>query len=254
VSIEDLRSPIVIAAFAGWNDAGEAASAAVSHLHDALEATFIARIDPDDYYDFQVNRPVGTGDYLADLQVSWPTTWLSAGTVPGADVDLLLIRGIEPNMRWQTFTTELINLVRKAHAPTVINLAALLADAPHTKPVRVTATMSNPGTATRYDAEHSPAPGIGSAIGISTIFATAAAAIGLDSILLWASVPHYVSAAPSPKVTLALLHEIANHLGLEIPLGDMPEDARAWERGVDELAEQDPEVMEYIKTLEGTLP
>jgi predicted ATP-grasp superfamily ATP-dependent carboligase len=252
--IKGLRSPIVIAAFEGWNDAGEAATGATHHLALALETQAVAAINPDDYYDFQVTRPVAEGDYLADLRIIWPTTRLSAGVIPGTDIDLLLIHGIEPNMRWQAFTEELMKLVRPVRPRAVITLAALLADSPHTRPVPVNATVNNPRSAARYNTEHSPAPRTGGGpTGITTVFAKAVAESGLDSILLWGSVPHYAPEPPSPKVTLALLREIQNLLALAIPLGDLPEAARNWERSVDELAAQDVEVMEYVRSLESAL-
>jgi len=251
--IKGLRSPIVIAAFEGWSDAGEAATGVTHHLGLTLDTQPVAAINPDDYYDFQVTRPVTEGDYLTDLHIIWPTTRLSAGTIPGTDIDLMLVHGIEPNMRWQAFTEELMKLVRPVSPRAVITLAALLADNPHTRPVPVTATVNNPRSAARYDIEHSSAPGTGGAAGITTVFAKAVAESGLECILLWGSVPHYAAEPPSPKVTLALLREIQNLLALAIPLGDLPEAARNWERSVDELAAQDVEIMEYVRSLESAL-
>jgi hypothetical protein len=251
--IEGLRWPVVIAAFEGWNDAGEAASGVVAHLSSALGTQTVAAIDPDDYYDFQVNRPVADGDYLDATRIMWPTTRFSAGVIPEANVDLLLMHGIEPNMRWRAFTSDLIELVHQARPRVVITLAALLADAPHTRPVPVSTTVNNARCAARYNAEHSPPAGRGGPTGIAMVFANAAAEAGLDSLLLWGSVPHYVAQPPSPKVTLALLHEVQNLLGFQMPLGNLPNEAQEWERGVDELAAQDIEVTEYVRSLEAAL-
>ena len=146
-----------------------------------------------------------------------------------------------------------MKLVRPVRPRAVITLAALLADAPHTRPVPVNATVNNPRSAARYNTEHSSAIGAGGPTGISTVFAKAVEESGLDSILLWGSVPHYAAEPPSPKVTLALLREIQNLLALAIPLGDLPESARNWERSVDELAAQDVEIMEYVRSLESAL-
>ena len=181
MSVDTPRSPIVIAAFAGWNDTGEAASVAIGHLKSALDSRVIGKIEPDEYYDFQVNRPTGTGDYLADLITEWPTTWYSAVTIPGTGIDVVLIQGPEPSIHWRAFTAEVVEFLRKIKARIVITLGAFPADAPHTRPVRVTATAGDPQTAVRYDFEHSPSTD--GPLGISTLFAQAVMNAGIDSVL-----------------------------------------------------------------------
>lgn len=242
-----LTAPIVIAAFEGWNDAGEAASGAVSLLTTAWKAAPAGAIDPEDYYDFQVTRPVtevveGTTHHLI-----WPTTRLLTARLDRAGRDIVLVQGIEPNMRWQRFCAELVEAFTGLGAELVVLLGALLADSPHTRPVPLSASASDPALAGGLRA--SPADYKGPT-GIVGVLQHACAEAGIPAVSLWAAVPHYVAQAPSPKATLALLRGVEDVLDTSLPLGDLPQEARAWERGVNELAEQDSEVAEYVRTLE----
>jgi predicted ATP-grasp superfamily ATP-dependent carboligase len=242
-----LTAPIVIAAFEGWNDAGEAASGAVSLLGTAWKAAPAGAIDPEDYYDFQVTRPVtevveGTSHHLI-----WPTTRLLTTKQDRVGKDVVLVQGIEPNMRWRRFCGELVEAFTGLGAEMVVLLGALLADSPHTRPVPVSASASDPALAGGLRA--SPADYKGPT-GIVGVLQHACAEAGIPAISLWAQVPHYVAQAPSPKATLALLRAVEDVLDVSLPLGELPQEARAWERGVDELAEQDSEVAEYVRTLE----
>ncbi|WP_239334769.1 PAC2 family protein [Frankia sp. CiP3] len=249
--VGQLRSPIVVAAFEGWNDAADASSAAVEHLESAFDAKVIGAIDPDDYYDFQVNRPTVSGIDGASRKISWPTTRLSVARLDRGDNDLVLIRGLEPNMRWRGFTEELIEAVHALGSEMVISLGALLADSPHTRPVPISGTAGDPATAARLRLEPSKYEG---ATGIVGVFAEACARAELASVSFWAAVPHYVANPPCPKATLALLRRVEDLLDMEIPLGDLAERARAWERQVDELAAGDSEVAEYVRALESREP
>jgi proteasome assembly chaperone (PAC2) family protein len=246
-----LRRPVVIAAFEGWNDAGDAATGAVEHLEQAWDAHPVATIDPDDYYDFQVNRPtVSLVDGLT-RRIVWPTTRLSVCSPPGADRDVVLIRGLEPNMRWRGFCEELLALATGYRTELVVTLGALLADSPHTRPVPVSGTASDPQTNAALGLERSRYEG---PTGIVGVFGDHCVRAGLPAISFWAAVPHYVSQAPSPKATLALLRKVEDLLDLPVPLGDLPEQARAWERSVDALAADDSEVKDYIASLEDREP
>jgi predicted ATP-grasp superfamily ATP-dependent carboligase len=243
----NLAAPVVIAAFEGWNDAGEAASGAVSLLGTAWQAAPAGAIDPEDYYDFQVTRPVtevveGTSHHLI-----WPTTRLLTTKQERVGKDVVLVQGIEPNMRWRRFCGELVEAFTGLGADLVVLLGALLADSPHTRPVPVSASASDPALAGGLRA--SPADYKGPT-GIVGVLQHACAEAGIPAISLWAQVPHYVAQAPSPKATLALLRAVEDVLDVSLPLGELPQEARAWERGVDELAEQDSEVAEYVRTLE----
>jgi proteasome assembly chaperone (PAC2) family protein len=240
-------SPALIAAFEGWNDAGEAASGVINHLGIAWQATPIGAVDPEEFYDFQVTRPVlEVADGRTDRLV-WPTTRLSLAQPEGLGRDLILVHGIEPNMRWRAFCDELVSAFTELGVELVILLGALLADSPHTRPVQVTAAATDTVLAAQLHVEPVDYKG---PTGIVGVLQHACAAAGIPSVSLWAAVPHYVAQAPSPKATLALLRGVEDVLDTTLPLADLPEEARAWERGVDELAEQDTEVAEYVKTLE----
>jgi proteasome assembly chaperone (PAC2) family protein len=238
---------VLIAAFEGWNDAGEAASSAVGQLSSAWDAKVIGGIDPEDYYDFQVTRPVIEVADGKATELVWPTTRFALARPPEVGRDLILVHGIEPNMRWQGFTAELVTAFTELNVELVILLGALLADSPHTRPLQVTAAASGPEIAAQLHVESVDYKGPTGIVGVLQHACTAA---GLPSVSLWAAVPHYVAQPPSPKATLALLRSVEDILDISVPLQDLPAEARAWERGVDELAEQDSDVAEYVRTLE----
>ncbi len=242
-----LRDPVMVAAFEGWNDAGEAASGAVAHLQRVWQGDQLTELDPELYHDFQVNRPVVSIDDQGRRTLAWPTTRVYTARPPGAERDVVLVRGIEPSMRWSAFVRELLAIAADLGVTQVITLAALLADVPHTRPIPVTGTSDDPGLMARHGVQPSTYEG---ATGIVGVLHDGAAAVGLPSLSLWAAVPHYVGQPPSPKATLALLRRIEEALDVTVPLGDLPEDARAWEHGVDELAEEDGEIGEYVRQLE----
>jgi predicted ATP-grasp superfamily ATP-dependent carboligase len=244
--VPELRNPVMIAAFEGWNDAGEAATAAVDHLIDIWDAEAIAALDPEDYYDFQVNRPRVVLDE-GRRRISWRTTRILLATMPGIDRDVILVQGIEPSFRWRAFTIELMEFAQQVGVTTVFTLGALMADVAHTRPIPVTATSDNDDVLHRYDLEPSKYEG---PTGIVGVLADAATQAGLQSISCWAAVPHYAGHSPSPKATLGLISKLEELLDAPIPHGDLPETARAWERGINELAETDDEVAEYVQSLE----
>ena len=245
--IGKLTSPVIIAAFEGWNDAGEAASGVINHLSLAWQATEVGAIDPEDYYDFQVTRPVTEVAEGRTERLVWPTTRLLAAKQETTDRDLLLLRGIEPNMRWRGFCSELVTAFSTLEIQLVVLLGALLADSPHTRPVPVATAASDPALAADLRADPVDYKG---PTGIVGVLQHACADAGIPAVSLWASVPHYVAQPPSPKATLALIRAVEDVLDVSLPLADLPQEARAWERGVDELAEQDTEVADYVRTLE----
>ena len=242
-----LRDPVMVAAFEGWKDAGEAASNAVAHLEQVWGATPFVELDPEDYHDFQVNRPVVSLDDDGRRHITWPTTRVSWARPPGASRDVLLVRGIEPSMRWRQFVREVIGHARDHDATMLVTLGALLADVPHTRPIPVSTTSDDPDLMERLALEPSTYQG---PTGIVGVLHDAAGKAGLPGLSLWAAVPHYVGQNPSPKATLALLRRVEELLDVTVPLGELPEDARAWEHGVDELAEEDGEIGEYVRQLE----
>ncbi len=252
IEIEDvpeLRSPVLIAAFEGWNDAADAASSVIDHLMRVWNARVVAAIDPEEFYDFQVNRPiVGTNDE-GMRRITWPSTQLAVASPPGALRDVILLRGIEPNMRWRQFCAELLAASTELGAELVVTLGALLADTPHTRPIPVTGTATEPDLSDRLKLEQSNYEG---PTGIVGVFQDACTQRDIPAVSFWAAVPHYVAQPPCPKATLALVGQLEDVLEISIPLDDLPEESRAWERGVDELAEEDEEIGDYVRALEET--
>jgi proteasome assembly chaperone (PAC2) family protein len=246
-----LRRPVLIAAFEGWNDAGDAATSAVEHLQDVWAAEAVCAIDPDEYYDFQVNRPHVQLEDGETRRITWPTTRFSIARLPGEERDVVLVRGLEPNMRWRGFCEELVAVARELDVELVVTLGALLADSPHTRPVPVSGTASDPAVARAMGLEPSRYEG---PTGIVGVFQDFCAKAGVPAVSFWAAVPHYVATPPCPKATVALLRRVEDLLDLSVPLEDLPERARAWERQVDELTSDDQEVREYISSLEEREP
>lgn len=249
IELEDippLRTPVLIAAFEGWNDAGEAATATIDHLVDLWDAEPIAALDPEDYYDFQVNRPRVVYED-GRRRISWRTTRILLATRPTIDRDVILVQGIEPSFHWRAFTIELMEFAQQLGVTSVFTLGALMADVAHTRPIPVTATSDDEDVLQRFGLEPSRYEG---PTGIVGVVADAAAQAGVQSISCWAAVPHYAGHSPSPKATLGLVSKLEELLDAPIGHTDLPDSARAWERGINELAESDEEVGEYVESLE----
>jgi proteasome assembly chaperone (PAC2) family protein len=245
--VPPLVDPVMVAAFEGWNDAGEAASAAVDHLISVWSAQTVAAIDPEDFYDFQVNRPTIALGADGRRQITWPTSQLAVCRPPGSERDIVLLRGIEPNMRWREFCAQLLATADDLDVQLVVTLGALLADTPHTRPVPVTGTATDPELVDQLKLQESRYEG---PTGIVGVFQDACDRLDMPAVSFWAAVPHYVAQPPCPKATLALLGQIEDLLEVSVPVGDLPEESRAWERGVDELSREDTEVAEYVRALE----
>ncbi|MEP6598044.1 MAG: PAC2 family protein [Actinomycetota bacterium] len=243
----ELKDAVLVAAFEGWNDAGDAATGAIEHLELIWDAEPLTAIDPDDYYDFQVNRPTVSLVDGVTRRVTWPTTRISVCHPPGAEFDLVLVRGIEPNMRWRAFCDEILDVVRDLGVRVVVTLGALLSDTPHTRPTQVTGTSYDQASAAKYGLEKSRYEGPSGIVGI---LQDACVANGVPAISFWAGVPHYVSQPPNPKATVALLHSVEEVLDLPVPLAELPQQADEWQKLVDEMAAEDEEVTEYIRNLE----
>ncbi|MFC4032244.1 PAC2 family protein [Streptomyces polygonati] len=245
--VPELIDPVMVAAFEGWNDAGDAASTAVGHMDREFKGEVFAALDAEDYYDFQVNRPTVWMD-AGVRKITWPTTRLSVVRISSPKPrDLVLVRGIEPSMRWRSFCNEILGFAHELGVEMVVVLGALLGDTPHTRPVPVTGVTSDPDLAAALSLDESRYEG---PTGIVGILQEACTHAGIPAVSLWAAVPHYVSQPPNPKATLALLNRLEDLLDLRIPQGELPEDARAWQVGVDQLAAEDSEVAEYVQTLE----
>ena len=242
-----LTDAVAVVAFEGWNDAGDAATGAVEHLELIWDATPLAALDPEDYYDFQVNRPTVSLVDGVSRRVEWPTTRVSVARPKDSARDIVLIRGIEPNMRWRGFCEELIEICRELEVHTIIGLGALLADTPHTRPTPVSGSAYDAEAAHRYGVETSRYEG---PTGILGVFQDACVQAGLPAVSFWAAVPHYVSQPPSPRATVALLQRVEEVLELTVPMGALPQQADEWVKTVDEMANEDAEVVEYVRSLE----
>ncbi|MET8423250.1 PAC2 family protein [Nocardia sp. NPDC059091] len=242
-----LRDPVLVAAFEGWNDAADAASGAVEHLELIWDAQPLAELDSEDYYDYQVNRPTVRQVDGVTREIQWPSAMLSVCSPPGSDRDVVLLRGVEPNMRWRSFCNDILEFVEQLGVSTVVILGALLADTPHTRPVPVTGTAYNKEAAERFNLEQTRYEG---PTGITGVLQDACVRAGVPAISFWAAVPHYVSQPPNPKAIIALLHRVEDVLDVEVPLGGLPEQAEEWEGAVNEMTAGDEEIAEYVRSLE----
>lgn len=238
-------SAVLVAAFRGWNDAADSASDAVTHLAEEWGAQQVHELDPEPFYDFQVNRPEAVLTDSGDRDLVWPGTRILRAEVAGRTV--LLVDGTEPSMRWRGFCAEILRVAAEHGVQRVVTLAALLTDVPHTRPIPVSATTQDAGRAQEWDLEVSTYEG---PTGIVGVLQHEAAAAGVGGVSLWAAVPHYVAQPPNPKATLALLSRLEDLTGLPTPAGELGEEAEAWQRGVDELAGEDEEIAEYVAQLE----
>lgn len=246
-----LRSPVAIAAFEGWNDAADASTAVVEHLEQEWGAEPIAALDPEDFYDFQVNRPTVMMSEGETRRIEWPTTRFSVATPPDAERDIVLIRGIEPSMRWRTFCEQVLEVCHSLEVSRIVLLGALLADVPYTRPLPVSGSAPRGATAidtterlgltpTRYEGP----------TGIVGILHDACVRADLDAVSFWVHVPHYANNPPCPKATLALLHRVEEVLDLPVPTGDLAKESSEWEERLKQAAEQDTELADYVRELE----
>jgi proteasome assembly chaperone (PAC2) family protein len=242
---EDLRSPTLFAAFAGWNDAGGAAVSAVEVLGEKVGAWVVGEIDPEDFVDFQVNRPKV---YWVDDErhIEWPTTTIEVARVEGPR-DAVIVDGHEPNYRWRTFAETILEVARELHVARVVTIGALQVDVPHTRPVPLTGSASDPGVAAAHGLRRSSYQG---PTGIVGVLHQAALAAGFETVSLWAGVPHYLAGTSYDKATLALVQRAAGLLGADLDLADLEESSATQLADVAELVAEDPELAEYVAELE----
>ena len=246
-NLPELTRPVMIVAFEGWNDAGEAATDAIEHLQTVWDARWIGDIDPEDYYDFQVNRPNATFDEDGRREISWPTTSVSVCRLEAIGRDVVLVQGLEPNVRWRGFAGEILAIMRDADIELVVTLGAMLAETPHTRPIPVNGSASTPDLNARYGFEPSSYEGPTGILGIISAMCSRA---DIPVVQLWAAIPHYFSNPPSPKGTVALLSALENVLDVAIAVGDLSQEAQVWETEVDALAADSEEVTSYVHELE----
>jgi proteasome assembly chaperone (PAC2) family protein len=242
-----LRSPVAIAAFEGWNDAADASTAVVEHLEQVWEARPVTELDPEEFYDFQVSRPTVSLSDGEALRIDWPSTRFLVATPPGADRDVVLIRGIEPSMRWRTFCEEVLEICHSLEVNQIVLLGALLADVPYTRPLPISGSASDRDAAERYQLTPTRYDG---PTGIVGVLQDACAKAEVNAVSFWVHVPHYANNPPCPKATLALLHRVEEVLDLPVPTADLAEESAEWEQRVRTAAEQDAELGEYVRELE----
>lgn len=236
---------IAICAFHGWSDAEQSATGAVDHLLQVWPSRTLARISAENYIDFQVNRPQVRLDEARRKVIDWPDTRIDH-VQPPRGLDIVLVHGPEPSLRWGGFCTELVERLLQFEVSHVILLGAVLSDAPHTRPLPV-AERTEPGLSEPVAGEIYEGP-----VGISAIIARTAVSQGLRTSSMWVEVPHYVSHSGCPKAVLALVRALQEHISAPIPLGDLEEEAAAWQRGADELAREDAEIGSYVAELESS--
>jgi len=241
-----LVQPVLVAAFEGWNDAGDAASSAVRWFGDRWDADPFADIDPEDFYDFTSTRPEVRIEDGARV-IDWPSNEFGAASLPGSGRDLVLLHGVEPQLRWRTFADVVIEVARTFDATMVVTLGALLAEVPHSRPVSVVGTAYDEGVVTGLGLSPSQYQG---PTGIVGVLQDRCRDVGLGSASLWATVPTYVPGAPSPKATLALVEKTAELLGEPVLTTDLEIAAASYERQINELVDDDEETQAYVAALE----
>jgi proteasome assembly chaperone (PAC2) family protein len=241
-----LRGPLLLAAFDGWNDAGEAATTALDAIGDALAAETFAVIDPEEFYDFQATRPTVR---LVDghRRVEWPAIELRAAHLPAADHDLIVVRGQEPNLRWRTFATEVVELASSLGVEMLVTVGALLADVPHTRPVQVVSSAGDRDLAERLGLNVSRYEGPTGILGVLGDLATSE---GIPTVGLWAALPHYLNLAHNPWGAMALIEELRRLLPMAVDTSALADQTEAFDAAVAELVEENPELAGYIERLE----
>ncbi|MEB0306805.1 PAC2 family protein, partial [Cryobacterium sp. 10I1] len=259
-----LGGRLLVVAFAGWNDAGEAATGAVGILRDLLDVSSLFEVDPEVYFDYQFNRPTISTDDEGHRQLEWPGATLFGPAEPGVvgepladDAQLrvsgsnagniYLLLGTEPSRSWKGFTAEVLDAALAADIGGIVFLGAMLADVPHTRPISIFVSSENPEVRSELQIERSSYEG---PVGILSVLSHAAELVGIPTLSIWASVPHYVHNAPSPKAMLALIDKLEEIIDVVIPRGDLVTEAEEWQTGIDTLAADDEEMAAYINQLE----
>jgi predicted ATP-grasp superfamily ATP-dependent carboligase len=243
----ELERPVLLAAFRGWNDGAQAASLAAGYLAKTWGAEQFAEVDPEDFFDFQATRPhVSLEDGLT-RRIDWPETGFYHARPEGLDRDIVLLLGIEPNLRWRTFTDLVVGLAQDLDVELMITLGALLADVPHTRPAPVTGSASDEELVQRLGLSASRYEG---PTGIVGVLHDACRQADIPSASLWAAVPHYVSLTPSPRAAVALCERLGSLIGVEVDVDELEEAAQSYEEQVSEAVASDEETASYVEELE----
>lgn len=245
-----LRQPIMLVAFEGWNDAAEGATSAIEFLQDTWDAPTFVEIDPEEFYDFTEVRPeVRQVDRLRRV-IDWPANEFSYHCVPERDRDIILLRGVEPSLKWRRFTTAILDVIREFNVTTLITVGALLADVPHAKQARVSVTATDAELRARLGRQTPRGSRYEGPTGITGILSEACAKAGIEGATLWGHAPHYLSASPNPMVTLGILRRLDDLLELGLDVQELVVEAEAFVAQVNEAVAHDPEATSYINSLE----
>ncbi|BFM23625.1 MULTISPECIES: PAC2 family protein [Microbacterium] len=248
--MDALGRRIIVAAFDGWNDAGEAASAAAAMLRADAEYEVVHTVDPELYFDYQYTRPQVGLDAEGRRTLTWPEAKLLRPVERSDDAEIWLLVGVEPARAWQAFAAEFIDVALREDVTGFVALGSMMSDVPHTRPISVFAGSDNEVVRQELGLERSLYEG---PVGILSAIGVVSETVGIPTASLWASVPHYVAGhTPSPKATLALLEKLEAVTGITVPRGDLEVESRAWEASIDAAAADDEEMTEYIHQLEQT--
>jgi proteasome assembly chaperone (PAC2) family protein len=245
--LPQLRSPVMVCAFRGWNDAAAAASTALAAVGNSLDGELIARLDPEEFFDFQSTRPTITLDEGQTRRVEWPENNLIAVEIPGADRDLVLLDGTEPNLRWRTFSEEIATAADALGVEMVVTLGALIAEVSHTLPVPITGLASDEDLVEALELERSSYEGPNGIVGVVHDLCRRN---GLASASLWAAVPHYVAAVPNPKAALALLRRLEGLTGIAVEAAELEEETADYEEQIGRAVAANPEIEELVQRIE----
>jgi proteasome assembly chaperone (PAC2) family protein len=245
----ELRAPALICAFAGWNDAASSATAALEAVAASLDPQVVARMDPEEFYDFQVNRPTIRLVEGRSRAIDWPANTLLAAEVPTAERDLILFSGVEPNLRWRGFAGAIVDAARRLNVEMVITLGALIADVAHTRPVPITGLASDPDLVERLGLSRSSYEGPNGIVGV---LHDTCQTHELPSASLWAAVPHYVAAVPNPKAALALLRRLEGLTGVAVEASELEDASERFDEQVDRAVSANPEIEELVRKLEAS--
>jgi len=245
--VPKLRDPILVCAFRGWNDAAAAASTALTAVDEAFEGELIASVDAEDYFDFQATRPTIVLTEGQARRIDWPQNNLIAVRAPGAERDLVLLDGTEPNLRWRTFSETIATAADALGVDMVVTLGALIAEVSHTLPVPITGLASDEDLVEQLELERSNYEG---PTGIVGVLHDCCNQVGITSASLWAAVPHYVAAVPNPKAGLALLRRLEGLTGIAVEARELEEEADSYEEQIGRAVAANPEIAELVERIE----
>jgi len=243
----ELRRPVLIAAFRGWNDGGQGATLGAGYLARQWGAEAFAEIDPENFYDFQAVRPNVSLEEGLTRKLEWPSNTFLHAPIPDLDRDAVVMLGVEPNLRWKTYSQLVLDLAQELGVEMVVTLGSLLADVPHTRPAPVSAAASDPALVEELGVEPSRYEG---PTGILGVLLDACRRAGIPSVSLWAAVPHYVSLAPSPRAALALCRRLGELVRTDIDLAELEQAAEEYNEQVTEAVASDAETAAYVEELE----